>query len=58
MLGRKFMMGVVGVGKARSAEVPRDAANTLGEGIEVGITGVVIVDVHEAGSCRGLCNGE
>jgi len=57
MLGRKFMVGVVGVGKARGAEIPRDAVNTLGEGVEVGITGVVLVLV-DIGNCRELCNGE
>ena len=58
MLGRKFMMGVVGVGKARDAEIPRDVANTFGECLVVGITGVVLADVHEAGNCRELCNCE
>jgi hypothetical protein len=55
MLARKFMVGVVGVGKARGGGIPRDAVNTLGDDVEVGIIGVVLVDI---GNCRELCNGE
>ena len=54
MLARRLGVGVVGVGKTR--EIGRAAANTLGEGIEVGSAGVVLADIA-TGKCRGLCNG-
>ena len=56
--GRIFMMGVVGVGRARGPEIANAADNTLGEGIEVGSAGVVLVDVVTAGDSRELCIGK
>jgi hypothetical protein len=58
MLERLFMMGVVGVGRARDPEIANAADNTLGEGIEVGSAGVVLVDVITAGDNRELCIGK
>ena len=55
MLARRLRVGVVGVGKTR--EIGRAAANTLGEGIEVGSAGVVLTDIEAIGKRRGLCNG-
>jgi hypothetical protein len=58
MPGRILMVGVVGVGRVRDPEIVHDADNTLGEGIEVGSTGVVPVETEAAGNGRKLCTGE
>jgi hypothetical protein len=49
-------MGVVGVGKARIADVAH-AAETLADGVEAGSAGVVRAEVQPAGNSWGLSNG-
>ena len=52
------MVGVVGVGRARGPEIAHVADSKLGEGIEVGIAGVVLVDIEAAWNAREPCIGE
>ena len=57
MPGRILKVGVVGVGRARP-EIAHAADNMLGEGIEVGSAGVVLVGTEATENGRKLCAGE